>query len=615
MQYLAAPGDSERRRVMAAHLDLYHADAGCLLHLERPVEAWVRLESGHARALTESLGLEALAALQHGESAVLELRALQRAVQQADLAFHGSEAGFLAAMSQAEQQAATAARRQARQALEGAHAALQARIATLGLTPPGLDSTALLGLPFAPDTAALTLLLTPETCQALVLYAGTVRSVLLPAPFSLAELQRLVHALPPEAQAWIAAYNARGQARSALEQAQNEAQADLATAQRLVADTEAAWGAALEHLATPGLEVSMGWYWAYRLAYEVVRGANHAPAERATLQRWKQTVEHTLAFLATHLWQPLTAALPPAVTRVLWLPTGRTTLLPVHAAAPAHLTVACTPSLGIWQQCGARSAVPAAAAAPSTLLLATPASDLFFTQAEAEWLRERLAALGHDVTWLQQQQATAMAVATQARGHRLVHFSGHAGYHWEAPLASALACADGPLTLTAMRQQMDLRLARLITLSACSTGLSDVFGSGEEFVGLPAALLEAGAPAVLASLWPVNDISTAFLMDRFYEVWLGAASPSIASALASAAHWLRHATRADLLRRVTDSTLSPAVRQVVHGALETALRQEAARLADDTSLATTVEILSRAETCPFAAPHYWAAFAAWGAVF
>lgn len=223
-------------------------------------------------------------------------------------------------------------------------------------------------------------------------------------------------------------------------------------------------------------------------------------------------------------------------------------------------------------------------------------------------------ALGHPVTWLQQRQASAAAVAAQASGQRLVHFSGHAGYRWDEPLASALACADGPLTLTAIRQAMDLRLARLITLSACSTGLSDVFDSGEECVGLPAALLETGAAAVLASLWPVHDVSTAFLMDRFYELWLGPQAPSIASALASATRWLRRATRAELLQRVAASSLTPATRQVVHEVLDTALRQEAARLPDDIGLAATVEILSHTASCPFAASHYWAAFAAWGAV-
>jgi CHAT domain-containing protein len=83
---------------------------------------------------------------------------------------------------------------------------------------------------------------------------------------------------------------------------------------------------------------------------------------------------------------------------------------------------------------------------------------------------------------------------------------------------------------------------------------------------------------------------------------------------AAASRWLRTATRADLLRRVAASSLSPATRHLVQEALDTALRQEAARMVDATGLTAAVDILSRPDTCPFAAPHYWAAFAAWGAV-
>ena len=520
-QYLAAPGENERRRVMADYTELCSADASCLLHLQQPARAWIRLESGRARALGESLGLEALAALHHGATAVDELRTRRRAVQQADQALHRAEARFLVASNPAEQQAATTEHSQVRRTLETAYTALRESIARLGLPEPtALDAAALVGLPVLPHTAVVTLLLTPETCQALILHAGTVWPVALPAAFTLAEMHRLVHALPPEVEGWIDTYNARGQTRRALTQVQADAQADLQAARRAVEEAETAWRAALETMAVQGGTSQVGWYFAYRLAYEVVRGERHPQAERALLDAWKQTVADTHTFLVTHLWQPLAAALPADVTQVVFVPTGPTALLPVHAAAPDHLTVAYAPSLSVWRQCVARITSPTAAVT-SNLFLATPANDLFFTQAEAEWLHDRVTALGHPITWLPQQHATSAAVAAQARGHSLVHFAGHAGYRWQAPLDSALICADAPLTLTAIRQEMDLRLARLITLSACSTGMSDVFTSGEEFVGLPAALLETGAPAVVASLWPVHDVSTAFLMDRFYEaLWV-----------------------------------------------------------------------------------------------
>ena len=62
--------------------------------------------------------------------------------------------------------------------------------------------------------------------------------------------------------------------------------------------------------------------------------------------------------------------------------------------------------------------------------------------------------------------------------------------------------------------------ARLVVLSACRTALgagvlADV-PEGDDWVGLVRAFLYAGAGNVLATLWPVDDRSTARLMERFY---------------------------------------------------------------------------------------------------
>lgn len=375
-QYLAAPGDSACRHFMAAHAALYRADAACLLALEQHAQAWVRLEQGRARALGEVMGLDALAELHHGPGAVDALRTLRRAVQQADAAYQTAEGRFLAAPTQAAQDEATLAQRQARQALETAYAALRDRMSTLGLEPEVLDSVALLGLPLPPHTAAVTLLLTPEASQGLILYAGTVRVLALPATCTLTALAHLVAALPPEVEGWIDTYDARIQAQRALAKA--EGQTALSAAQDGVAAAAAAWNMALESIAASASPAPVGWYVAYRLAYDMVRGENHPQAERAALSLGKHTVERTMAFLAEQLWPSLVTALPPEVTQVLWVPSGVTALLPVHAAAPAHLSVAYTPSPGIWQQCAARTA---SAAEPTTagLFLVTPATDLFFT--------------------------------------------------------------------------------------------------------------------------------------------------------------------------------------------------------------------------------------------
>jgi tetratricopeptide (TPR) repeat protein len=74
--------------------------------------------------------------------------------------------------------------------------------------------------------------------------------------------------------------------------------------------------------------------------------------------------------------------------------------------------------------------------------------------------------------------------------------------------------------LTAMEAgSLNLRGTELVVLSACNTGQGDV-RTGEGVFGLRRALQEAGAQAVLMSLWSVPDQETQDLMKRFYAKWL-----------------------------------------------------------------------------------------------
>jgi CHAT domain-containing protein len=56
----------------------------------------------------------------------------------------------------------------------------------------------------------------------------------------------------------------------------------------------------------------------------------------------------------------------------------------------------------------------------------------------------------------------------------------------------------------------------LIVLSGCETGLGGNFGTGVEILGLGYQLQSAGARAVIASLWSVDNGGTQVLMDDFY---------------------------------------------------------------------------------------------------
>jgi CHAT domain-containing protein len=63
----------------------------------------------------------------------------------------------------------------------------------------------------------------------------------------------------------------------------------------------------------------------------------------------------------------------------------------------------------------------------------------------------------------------------------------------------------------------DLKLnADLVVLSACRTALGTEV-QGEGLIGLTRGFMYAGAPRVVASLWPVPDAATAAVMERFYR--------------------------------------------------------------------------------------------------
>ena len=56
----------------------------------------------------------------------------------------------------------------------------------------------------------------------------------------------------------------------------------------------------------------------------------------------------------------------------------------------------------------------------------------------------------------------------------------------------------------------------LVTFSACETGVNE-YRPGNELIGLTRALIYAGTPSVVVSLWAVDDLSTGLLMQHFYQ--------------------------------------------------------------------------------------------------
>jgi CHAT domain-containing protein len=128
-----------------------------------------------------------------------------------------------------------------------------------------------------------------------------------------------------------------------------------------------------------------------------------------------------------------------------------------------------------------------------------------------------------DATGFKANRAAVLDPATALDRYRIVHFATHGVFDTARPALSGLVLSmvdergrlqDGYLRLPDI-YNMHLS-ADLVVLSACQTALGREV-RGEGLIGLARAFMYAGAPRVVASLWPVSDVATAALMTRFYR--------------------------------------------------------------------------------------------------
>ncbi len=139
---------------------------------------------------------------------------------------------------------------------------------------------------------------------------------------------------------------------------------------------------------------------------------------------------------------------------------------------------------------------------------------------------EAVSAAFPDAHVLTGAEATAERFLSLAGSAPWIHFAGHGGWRADAPLDSGLRLADRWLLAGELAEHPIA--ARWVTLSACHTARALV-RPGEEWFGLARSFLLAGAGAVVAAQWDVDDDATAELMARLYRR-LGAGVP-IAPAL------------------------------------------------------------------------------------
>jgi CHAT domain-containing protein len=258
--------------------------------------------------------------------------------------------------------------------------------------------------------------------------------------------------------------------------------------------------------------------------------------------RWHEVLDDTLHWLHDAVIGPVTAELRLS-GQVALVPVGPLALLPVHAAGgyadPAganDITWTYTPNGRIL----ARHArlVAARDGGSRGVLLTLDDGRGGNTLRMAPAVESAVRAHAPEVTVLGPGEATGDAVLTALRHHDLYHFNCHGQADPEDPFASYLQLADRALTIRdLLRQRLPGRLA---ILSACETAMAR-HDLPDEVVSLPGALLEAGVPGVIASMWEVDEMATFLLTARFYELWgTGGYVPPTALRLAQC--WLRSST-------------------------------------------------------------------------
>ena len=236
--------------------------------------------------------------------------------------------------------------------------------------------------------------------------------------------------------------------------------------------------------------------------------------------------------------------------RVLLCPHDTLHRFPLHAveaggtALGERNAVSYVPSAGVLRSCLVRQG-PDGEQDAVIFADADRGRPLPLARDQALALAAMLAGHGWRVRCRTGRAATLDALPADLRGTKapgMVHFAVHGFAAAGSGLDSGLRLADGTLTA---RELTGTRLdGALVCLGACDTGLSEQL-AGDELLGLVRSALRAGAGAVLASLWPVDQLSSSLLLLDFHQRLLS--GEGRADALRAAQRRLRDAPVSDVL--------------------------------------------------------------------
>jgi CHAT domain-containing protein len=329
-------------------------------------------------------------------------------------------------------------------------------------------------------------------------------------------------------------------------------------------------------------------------------------------QEWRNQLSNLLQTFADILHiNDILALIPDTCQRLIIIPHWFLHILPIHAfpinknqILQDKYDVQYAPSCQILQKI---SQTFHHSEFNKLFAIQNPTKDLFYTDLEVNILSTFFT----EPQVIAKDNATKNAVLPHLKSsdNHCYHFSCHGGFNPANPLESALFLANKePLTLGEIFE-LRLNKCRLVTLSACETGLIDLNSISDEYIGLPSGFLFAGSPSVVSSLWTVNDLSTSFLMIKLYEILFDENQQvSVPVALKQAQNWLQNLTVKEAEKNLESQTFQQALIQLQ----QTLSKKELFELEDAIAVRQTKWKTMATEDKPFNNPFYWAAFIASG---
>ncbi|MCC3601426.1 CHAT domain-containing protein, partial [Microcoleus sp. PH2017_26_ELK_O_A] len=296
---------------------------------------------------------------------------------------------------------------------------------------------------------------------------------------------------------------------------------------------------------------------------------------------YKQSKTHWQTKLSDYLQRlaeilQITTILPSESTRLILIPHWLLHLFPLHALPltdDEFLLDRFTQGIQYSPSCQLLQQITIHPNFDQLLALQNPTSDLPYTDLEVASIAPKFA-ISQILPGSQASKTNLLEqYLEQLENAHCAHFSCHGSFNADEPLKSFLILSGGIIEdLGGSERYVEWRAGktadidkcltlaeifglrfkqcRLVVLSACETALIDT-QNRSDYIGLPTGFLYAGAMGTLASLWAVNDLSTALMMVKFYEVLKPGVS--IGQALHDTQRWFKSATASDLLEWVEGS--------------------------------------------------------------